>query len=77
MKVTIIPVVIGALGTIIKGLVQRLEEMEIIGRVETIQTTEWLRSVRIPKRILETWEELLSLKFQWKKPSANAGVKNS
>ena len=31
MKVIIIPIVIGALGTIIKGLVQRWENLEIGG----------------------------------------------
>ena len=36
MKVTIIQIVIGALGTVTKGLVQGLEELEITGRVETI-----------------------------------------
>ena len=35
MKVTILPIVIGALGTVIKGLVQGLEYMKITGRVET------------------------------------------
>ena len=49
MKVTIIPIVIGALGSIIKGLTQGLEDLEIRGRVETIQTTALLRSVRILK----------------------------
>ena len=39
MKVTVIPIVIGALGTLTKGFVQGLEDLEIIGRVETIQTT--------------------------------------
>ena len=31
--------VIGALGTATKGLLQGLEDLEIRGRVETIQTT--------------------------------------
>ena len=35
MKVTIIPVVIGALGTIPKGLVEGLEDLEQYGQVET------------------------------------------
>ena len=35
MKVTILPIVIGALGTVTKGLVQGLEDLEIIGRVNT------------------------------------------
>ena len=42
MKVTIIPIVIGAFGAVTKGLVQGLEDLEITGRVETIQTTALL-----------------------------------
>ena len=38
MKVTIIPIVIGALYTVIKGLVQGLKDLEITGRGKTIQT---------------------------------------
>ena len=34
MKVTIIPIVIGALGTVTEGLVQELEDLEITGQVE-------------------------------------------
>ena len=49
MKVTIVPIVIGALGTITKGLLKGLEDLEIGGRVETIQTTALLRTARIPK----------------------------
>ena len=66
MKVTIMPIVIGALGTIPKGLLKGLEDLEIVGRVETIQTTALLRMARILRRILETWGDLLSLKLQWK-----------
>ena len=36
MKVTIIPIVIGAFGTVIKGLLKGLEYLEVGGRVETI-----------------------------------------
>ena len=54
MKMTIIQIVIGALGTVTKGLVQGLEDLEIRGRVETIQTTVLLRSARILRRVLET-----------------------
>ena len=39
MKVTVLPIVIGSLETVPKGLVSRLEELEIGGRAETIQTT--------------------------------------
>ena len=54
MRVTKISVVIGVLVMIPKGLIRRLEELEIGGQVETIQTTTLLRLARILKRILET-----------------------
>ena len=63
MKVTIEPIVIGALGTITKGLLKGLEDLEVGGRVETIQTTAPLRMARILWRVLETWGNLLSLKL--------------
>ena len=62
-KVTIIPIIISALGTVIKGLVKGLENLEITGRMETIQTIALLRSARILRRVLETWGDLLSLKL--------------
>ena len=60
MKVTIIPIVIGAFGTVTKGLLKGLEDLEIRGWVETIQAT-LLRTARILRRVLETWGDLLSL----------------
>ena len=65
MKVTIVPIVIGALGTITKGLLKGLEDLEVDGRVETIQMTALLRTARILRRVLETWGDL-SLRLQWK-----------
>ena len=65
MKVTIVPIVIGTLGTITKGLLKGLEDLEVGGRVETIQTTALLRTARILRRVLETWGDLVSLKLQW------------
>ena len=73
-KVMVISVVIGALGTIPKGLIKRLEDLEIRGQVETIQTTALLRSDRILRRVLE---RLAFTIHSSKKPSANTGVKNS
>ena len=64
MKVTIIPIVIGTFGTVTKGLLKGLEDFEIRGRVKTIKTTALLRTARIPRRVLETWADLLSLKTQ-------------
>ena len=54
MKVTIIPIVIGALDTVTKGLLKELEDLEVRGRVETIQTTALLRTARILRRVLKT-----------------------
>ena len=45
MKVTIIPIVIGDLGTVTKGLIKGLEDLEIRGCVETIQTTTLKKSI--------------------------------
>ena len=36
MKVSVIPIVIGVLGTVTKGLVQGLKGLEIRARVDTI-----------------------------------------
>ena len=55
MKVMIIPIVIGALGIVTKGLVKGLEDLELTGRVESIQTTALLRLARILRSVLETW----------------------
>ena len=41
------------LGTVPKGLERRPEELEIRRRIETIQTTEFLRSARILRRVME------------------------
>ena len=54
MKVTIVPNVFGALGTVTKELLKGLEDLEVGGRVETIQTTALLRTARILRRVLET-----------------------
>ena len=54
MKVTVIPIVTGTLGTVPKGLIQGLEDLEIRAQVETIQTTALMRSAKILRRVLET-----------------------
>ena len=66
MKVTIIPIVIGAFDTLTKGLLKGLEDLEFGGQVETIQTTALLKTARILRRVQETWGDLLSLNLQWK-----------
>ena len=71
MKVTVIPIVIGTLGTIPKVLVKMLEEIEIREQTETILSTTLLRSARILRRDLKTWGDSDSKVSS----SANAGLK--
>ena len=66
MKVTIVAIVTGAFGTVTKGLFKGLEDLEVGGQVETTQPTALLKTARIPRRIPETWGDLLSLSLQWK-----------
>ena len=52
MNVTIMLIVIGAFGTLTKGLLKGLEDLEVGGlgswrKLETIQTTALLRTARI------------------------------
>ena len=54
MQVTIILIVIGAYGTVTKGLLKGLEDLEVGGRVKTTQTTILLRTVRIMRRVIKT-----------------------
>ena len=62
MKVTVIPIVISTLGTLTKGLIQGLEDLEIRGQMETIRTIALLRVLR---RVLDTWGNFLPFKLQW------------
>ena len=48
------PIVIGVFGTVTKGLLKGLENLEVGGRVETIQTTAFLQTASILRRVLET-----------------------
>ena len=58
MKGSVTQIIISVL-----GLVKGLEEFEIRGQVETIQTIALLRSARILRKVLETSGNLLSLKL--------------
>ena len=71
--VTIVPIVIGAFSTVTKGLLKGLEDLEVVERVKTIQTTALLRTARILRRVLETCSHLVSSE----RPSAKTDVKNS
>ena len=54
MKGTGIKIAIHILGTVTKGLIKKLGDLEIRGGVEVIQTTALLRSTGILRRVLET-----------------------
>ena len=64
---------IGAFGTVTKGLLKGLENLEVGGQVETIQTTALLKTARIPRRVLEICCHSISSE----RPSALADVKKS
>ena len=66
MKVTIMPILIGAFGAVTKGLLKGMEDLEVGERVDTTQITALFRTARILRRVLETGGDLLSLKLQWR-----------
>ena len=53
MKVTIVPIVIGAFGTIIKGLLKGLEDLEISGQVEDYPNGIIAENGQILRKVLE------------------------
>ena len=74
--VTIIPIVIGAFGTVTKRLLKGLEDLEVGVRVETIQLQHyWER----PEYWEESWrlEETYTPTNSSERPSAKSDVKNS
>ena len=70
---TIIPIMMGAFDTVTRGLLKGLGDLEVGGRVKTIQTTALLRTARILRRVLDT----CCHSHYSERPSANADVKNS
>ena len=72
----LIPIVIGARGTVTRGLIQGLEDLEIREQVEAIQTTAFLDQ---PEYCEESWRLDMTCSH-WnssEKPLAHAGMKNS
>ena len=67
---------IGSFGTVIKGLLKGLEDLEVGGRVETVQTRALLKKARILRRVLRL-EETCCHSIISEIPSAYADVKNS
>ena len=54
MKVTVIRIVVGALGTSLQSLKKRRDKLEIRGKSETIQTTAHQKPARILITVQET-----------------------
>ena len=54
MKEKIVPILIGVIGTLTKGFLKGLEDLEVGGRLVIIKTTALLRTARILRRVLET-----------------------
>ena len=57
VKLTVILIESGVLDTVTIGLIKGLEDSEIRGWVETIQTTAIMWSIRILSRVLKTWKD--------------------
>ena len=53
MKVTVIPIVVEALGKVPKDRKNRLRGLEIRGRMETFQTIAVIKSAKSPRRVLD------------------------
>ena len=60
-----LPIVIGALGTVTKGLVKELEGLEITRQEKTVQTTALVRSAKILRWVLETWGDFIIIMSCW------------
>ena len=60
IKMIVIPLMVGALGTAFKNLEKRIGELEIRDRIKTVQTTALQRSAKILRRVLEKKGDLLS-----------------
>ena len=53
MNVSIIPVIVGALGTTPKNICKRMEDIEIKIRILELQKTTIIHSARILRKVLE------------------------
>ena len=69
MKVTMVPIIVGALGIVPQSL-KKMQELQL-RRMETIKTEALLGSVIILRNVLETWGDLLSHSFVKRHTSLN------
>ena len=72
----VMPLVVGALIAVLKGLEKKLEEVEIRARMKIIQTPPLLiRSARLLRKEPDNCKDLLSL--QSKRPTAEDSLKKT
>ena len=76
MKVTIISILICAFGTVTKGLLKGLADLEIRARVDTIKTTTLLRRPEYWEKSRRL-EEICCHPNSSERPSAKTNMKNS
>ena len=50
---TMIPIVVESIGTVIKKLKKRLDKLDVRGRINSIQTTALMKSVTMFRRVLD------------------------
>ena len=67
--------VVGALCTVTRELVERLEDLETRGQAETTQTWALLRSARLLRVCVMGLEETCCHSNSCGRPSANVGMK--
>ena len=60
MKTILIPVVVGALGTVKKGMIENIEKVSKRANVTEIQKICMLGSARILRKVLSIWTEKLT-----------------
>ena len=72
IKVMVIPIIVGVLETVLKNMEKKLDELEIRGRIKTIQTTAGLKSARTLRRkwrrlaVTQTTVKNQQLELVWK-----------
>ena len=76
MKVMIVPIVSGALGTVTKGLLKGLEDLEVGGRGRDYLNDIIAKNGQNPETSPGDLRRLAVTQTPGKKPSANTDVKN-
>ena len=71
MKVTIVPIMIGALGTITKGLLKELEDLEVGGRVRDYPNDSIAKNSLNPETSPRDLRRIAVTQLLWKTTSVS------